>query len=198
MIDKGSADAAHPVAPMLDVQLENPIEDLTAGETWLWNEAVANPGATIRNCRIDKSCRFRSSVKIENTQFNALAWFTGDDIETPIPHDIVVKNCTFRLGSGNPDLVLVVDGPVFDGHGPTAPVIHNVLLEGNRIYGDVRINDAAQIALINNRFMDAKRSIGFKNVRDVTLRGNVLGDRALTLADIKTGSAEDAAQITIK
>jgi hypothetical protein len=155
-------------APVFTIDLDAPVPGLAAGNTLLWNIQSSNPNTLLRRCRMDTSCRFRSPVTISGCRINALAWFTGDEIEAPIPGDIEVSDTQFRLGQGNPDLVLVVDGPHLEGHGPTEPVIDHVLFRHNRIWGDVSIGDADHVVLDGNLFADNWRHVTFHNVRHLT------------------------------
>ena len=186
-----------PVAPIFEIALAEPIVGIEGGATLVWNATTANPQTTLRRCRMDTSCRFRSPLTLEECRLNALMWFTGDEIEAPVPRNITVKRCVFRLGQGNPQNVVVVNGPSFSGRGPAQPVIFDVLFEGNRIQGDFRLSDAARVVLRDNNFADARRTIALGNVAAVRLEGNRRGGQPLNdLTGVQTRLPADTAQIT--
>lgn len=194
VIEPGSA--SPPRASVSQVDLQTPVPGIEAGETIVWDDTSANPDTTLTNCRIDTSCRFRSPVTIVDSRFNALAWFTGDAIEAPIPHNIVVRSTVFRLGQGNPSRVVVIDGPIFAGHGPTEPVIFHVIFDNCTVYGDFALCDSADIRLNTNNFADPARKIIMRNICDVKLESNTYGSKPLAdVKEIETGSAKDAAEI---
>jgi hypothetical protein len=184
-VDPGSArivTAAYE-KPVFTLELDKEIPGLEAGKTLVWNETTANPKSLIRNCRVDVSSRFRSGVTIEKCDFRAFCWFTGDEIETPLPSKVIVRNSSFRTGQGNPSLAISVGGPHFDGHGPTEPVMRDYRFENNRIAGDFSLTDVRNASLEDNTFTDPKRAIRFHNVADVTLRRNTRGGRPITSSD---------------
>ncbi len=161
-------------APLFTIDLDAPLAQVEAASTLVWNEASGNPNTVLRRCRMDTSCRFRSPITIDSCQINALAWFTGDDIEAPIPSDVAVVNSQFRLGQGNPNLVIAMGGP-----GAKEPVISNVLFEGNLIWGEFELSDARNVALIGNGFADGRRPILLNDVANVLLRGNTHAGQAI-------------------
>lgn len=166
-------------APLFTLDLDAPLEGLEAGKTLVWNEQSSNPDTVLRRCRMDTSCRFRSPVTIDGCQINALAWFTGDEIEAPLPSNVTVRNSVLRLGQGNPSIVMALGGPHLDGHGPTEPVIPNVRFEHNRVWGDFVLSDAENVVLVNNAFEATDSAIVFNDVRNVTLRGNTHAGKAI-------------------
>jgi hypothetical protein len=184
-VDPGSARIvkANYSKPVFTLELDQAIPGLEAGKTLVWNESTANPKSVIRNCRVDVSSRFRSGVTIENSDFRAFCWFTGDEIETPLPSRVVVRNSSFRCGQGNPTLAISIGGPHFDGRGPTEPVMRDYLFENNRIAGDFRLADVRNARLEDNNFTDTKRSISFHNAADIRLRGNTRGGQPLNSPD---------------
>jgi hypothetical protein len=184
-VDPGSARIvkADYAKPVFTLELDKEIPGLEAGKTLVWNESTANPQNVIRNCRVDVSSRFRSGVTIENSDFRAFCWFTGDEIETPLPSRVVVRNSSFRCGQGNPNLAISIGGPHFDGRGPTEPVMRDYLFANNRIAGDFRLADVRNARLEANSFTDPERTIGFHNVAGIRLRGNTRGGQPLNSAD---------------
>jgi hypothetical protein len=197
-VDPGSARivTAEYVKPVFTLELDREIPGLEAGKTLVWNESTANPKSMIRNSRVDVSSRFRSGVTIENCDFGAFCWFTGDEIETPLPSKVIVRNSSFRTGQGNPSLAISVGGPHFDGHGPTEPVMRDYRFENNRIAGDFRLADVRGAVLEKNTFTDPKRTIRFHNVADVRLRRNSRDGKPVTSLDgIDAGNS--AAEIKV-
>ena len=71
----------------------------------MWNESSANPNTTLRRCKIFNSCRFQSPVTLEDCDITAFCWFYGDNIEGPLPRDVVIRNCRLRVGRGNAEMV---------------------------------------------------------------------------------------------
>lgn len=184
-------------APVHTVELAEEIPGMEAGKTLVWDADTANPACVIRNCRVDVSSRFRSGVTLENSDFRALCWFTGDDIEAPFPSRVTVRGCGFRTGQGNPSLAVAVAGPNLGGRRPAAPVMWHYRFERNRIAGDFRLEDVGDVVLADNVFTDPRRVIGFRNVTGVRLRGNARGGVPLTSPDsIDTG--DSAAEILIE
>lgn len=184
-VDPGSARivTADYAKPVFTLELDREIPGLEAGKTLVWNETTANPKSVIRNCRVDVSSRFRSGVTIENSDFRAFCWFTGDEIETPLPSKVIVRDSSFRTGQGNPTLAISVGGPQFDGHGPTEPVMRDYRFERNRIAGDFNLADVSGAVLGENTFTDPKRAIRFHNVADVRLRRNTRDGKPVTSLD---------------
>ncbi len=186
-------------APLFTVELAAPIAGIEAGKALVWNEESSNPDTTLRGCRMDTSCRFRSPVTLEACQFNALAWFTGDEIEGPVPYRVAVRRCQFRLGQGNPDLVFVLDAPAALPGAVRDPAIDGVELTKNRFWGDCLLADAADVTLTANAFEDARRSISLRDVRRVSLRGNTRAGRPIQGAgDLRGLAPADAAQLTFR
>lgn len=179
-------------APLFTIDLDARLSGVETASTLVWNETSGNPNTILRGCRMDTSIRFRSSVTVENCQVNALSWFTGDDIETPIPSDIEVRNCQLRLGQGNPSIVMLMNAP-----GAREPVIENVLFDRNRVWGDFILNDASNVVLTGNEFGAANRPLTFNNVQAVFLRGNTHAGKAVaSVADLAGEASKNAALFT--
>ena len=161
--------------PVYMIDLDTAIDDIKIHNTWVWNVESSNPHTILRNCRVDTSCRMRSPMLIDTCKFNALAWFTGDSLEAPVPGNIRACNSTFRLGQGNPELVVAFNGP----DSPAEPVIFHVEFENNRVWGDFIMKDTAHAALTDNTFMDGNHTVHFENVENLTLTRNIHGSLPL-------------------
>lgn len=194
------ADPAHfkgAHAPLFTIDLDAPMAAIEAQTTLVWNEQSGNPDTVLRRCRMDTSSRLRSPVTLDSCEVNALTWFTGDDIEAPLPRHVKVLNSQFRLGQGNPTIVVAMGGPYLAGHGSTEPVIDDVLFEHNRIWGDFVLSDAQHVVLSDNDFMAANCPISINNTRHVLLRGNTHAGKQMTsVADLTGDATKNSAQFT--
>jgi hypothetical protein len=158
-----------PAAPIATLTLDRPIVGLAPGVR-VWDPGQCNPDTTLRRCRIEMSCRMQSPVHIEKCQVTALLWFYGEGIEGGFPHDVTITDSVLKRGRGNPTLGLIFSGAP-TGEAPTkeawsAPrAIHDILLEGNQIWGGFVLEGTEKARLTGNRFMEAGAQI--------TLRGNV-------------------------
>lgn len=184
-------------APLFTLDLDAPIAGIKAGSTLVWNEQSGNPDTVLRRCRMDTSCRFRSPVMLDGCQVNALAWFTGDEIESPLPSHVKVINSQFRLGQGNPNIVILMGGMFLEGHGPSEPVISDVVFDRNRIWGDFVVGDVKNLVLTDNDFAVANRPLIFNNVAAVSLRGNRHAGKLVSgVADLDGDASKNPAQFT--
>ena len=128
-------------APVLLLTLDKPIPGLNR-DCVIWNVSSANPDTLIRRCFLNKSCRFRCSLTIENCELNNFSWFYGNNIEGPYPLDIIIRNSTLHWGRGEGHKnSVMVKGPMFTGkkntkYPVTEQVINRVLLENNIFYGN--------------------------------------------------------------
>lgn len=167
-----------PRSPYITLQLASPIEGL-AEDDRVWNVTTANPDTTIRDCVIRTSCRLQCPMTIENTEITALAWFYGESIEGPLPSNVTVRNCTLRLGRGNPHLAVAFTAALTP-EPPSEPVLSGIVLENNVIDGELSIAHARDVTLAGNRFEDTGRSkLTISNARAVTLRDNRFGEAPL-------------------
>ncbi|BCM94416.1 hypothetical protein IAD21_06323 [Abditibacteriota bacterium] len=176
-------------APLFTIDLDRNVEGLETENTLVWNETDSNPNTILRRCRMDTSCRFRSPVTLNSCQVNALAWFTGDEIETPLPSNVKVVNCQFRAGQGNPFISISMGGMFMEGHGPTEPVISNVLFAHNHIWGEFVLGDVRDLTLLDNDFADPISNVLMSNVINVRLLNNRHGDKTIVSADDIRGEA---------
>lgn len=59
------------------------------------------PKSEIINCNFSGTYRFRGPITISNSYFyNQRTWIEFEDLEGPIPKDILFKNCTIKSGRG--------------------------------------------------------------------------------------------------
>lgn len=168
-----TGDETFPRTPAVDVVFDHPVEGLERG-CILWDQSTSNPRTTIRNCRIRMSSRLQSGVTVENCDVTALLWFYSHEVEGPVPSNVILRNNTLRVGRGNPGYAVIFDGWRAGGKAPEelpAPgeyPMQNLRIEGNTFHGAIRINGAAGVQLINNRFPDAMEQIQITGCADVT------------------------------
>ncbi|MEM7682338.1 MAG: hypothetical protein AAF288_10325 [Planctomycetota bacterium] len=163
-----------PTAPVVMVEVDTDTPEWAVGsETRLWNRTASNPDTTIRNCHVEQSCRMRSPMTIEDSVFRSLVWFHAEQVETPIPHDLVIRRNEFTRGRGNPSTAVAFNAYIAlhqpDG---TRPASRNITFENNRVRGDMVVRNVETFRLTHNRFEEADAAIQFRNVRDVTFSHN--------------------------
>ncbi|NLX96858.1 MAG: hypothetical protein GXY83_11835 [Rhodopirellula sp.] len=128
------------------------------------------------------SCRLQSPVVLDACDVTALLWFYGERVEGPFPSRVVVQDCTLRRGRGNPRLAVSLVGRKPGQSGPS--VIHDVLLRGNEIWGDLSIVGVDGACLEKNHFCEPgavlriEDSPGLQQLPD----GNHLGQRRVPFA----------------
>ncbi len=168
--------------PLLKITFDPPLPGIESGDI-VWNESSANPHTTIRRCKIMNSCRFQSPVKVENCDIMAFCWFYGDDLEGPLPKNVVVRNSSLRLGRGNPEMIANFTSRItgMDGKiaAPSEPVIQDVLLENNTIDGRLDIGYASNVRLNGNRFIPPRGKIIIRHSRNIRMKNNMLGNDPL-------------------
>lgn len=188
-------DNGRPLAPMLTLHLASPIAGLKQGDR-LWNNTSANPNTVIRGCRILQSCRFQSSVTIEECEITAFSWYHSENVEGPIPSRVVIKNSLLRLGRGNPMLAASFDGSIAVPNRLPGSTLHaaigHVLLRDNTIDGQVRFARIRQLELTSNRFLAPRSELRLETCENVVLQDNYLGPARidvvsqLTIQDAET------------
>jgi len=79
----------------LHIKVETPLKKLIAGKSAAAIDSLSAPDNIIKNCYIDGTFRFRSSVKIYDSEFKiTYSWVENEfPWEGPIPKDILFKNC---------------------------------------------------------------------------------------------------------
>lgn len=171
---EGSLEARR--VPALEVLFDHPVEGLEPGCV-LWDKTTANPHTVIRGCRIRNSCRLQSSVTVENCDVDALLYFSCNQLEGPVPENIVVRNCILKQGRGNDQYAVVFHG----WHGGHAPEklpgdagfpMRNIVFENNTVYGGLKIDGAFGVQLRHTRFPDGLHGSGIVNSRDVIVEDN--------------------------
>ena len=158
-----------PTASPVTLELHEPIPGLKEG-TMVWEPAFANPDTTLRRCRIEGSCRLQTPITLDSCDVTALLWFYGERVEGPFPSNIVVRNCSLRRGRGNPHLALSFQGRRVHADGPSA--IHDVLLQGNQIWGGFLMTGVDNVRMENNDFREAGAMFSLEGNRSMQLEGN--------------------------
>lgn len=165
-----------PAAPTWRLTLEREITGLGAG-TMVWDPGQCNPHTTLRRCTIQASCRMQSPVHLENCGVTALLWFYAEPVEGAFPGGVTIRNCVLRRGRGNPTLALVFSGgPTGDAAGPDAQAppraIHDVLLEGNRIWGSAQVEGVEGLKILANQFLEPRATTALAGNYDCEIFGN--------------------------
>lgn len=75
--------------------VEDPLDGLVIADTFVAVDSLSSPKNVIKNCYFDGTFRFRSSVKIYDSEFKVTyGWIENEQpFEGPIPRDILFKNC---------------------------------------------------------------------------------------------------------
>lgn len=68
-----------PAATPVTIKIDRAIEGLGLG-TMVWEPEYANPDTALRRCRIEKSCRLQTPVKLEACDMTAFLWFYGERV----------------------------------------------------------------------------------------------------------------------
>lgn len=161
-----------PRAPMLEIVLDRAVAGLDVGNL-LWDRTTSNPRTIIRGCVIRNSCRFQSgNLTVEDCDVYALLWFYSAPVEGPVPENVEVIDSVLRQGRGNPEIAVSFFGWQSNGAPQELPPpeefpMRNLRIENNTIYGDLRINGAAGVTLVNNRFADSNSRLIIENSLDV-------------------------------
>ncbi len=169
-------------APEVTLTLERAVPGLARGDS-VWALEAANPDTTLRRCAIRMSCRFQSRVTLEQCDITALSWFYGERIEGPLPSGSVVRQCRLRLGRGNAEVAVSCNGRINGLPAPAAapgtPALSDLLFEENEIDGRFELRHALRVDLVNNRFAPERGLLTLDMCREVSLKGNRLGDSPL-------------------
>jgi hypothetical protein len=124
------------------------------------------------------SCRFQSTVTIDDCDITAFCWFYGDNLEGPLPRRVVIKNSRLRLGRGNREMVAsftsLIEGPDGTRIAPRQPIIPHVLLQGNVVDGLLDIGFSEDVTLVANRFLRPRGRLALHDSRSLLLEGNRL------------------------
>jgi hypothetical protein len=183
--------AGRPAASPVALKLDRPIAGLARGDM-VWQPEYANPDTVLRRCRIEKSCRFQTSVTLESCDVTAFLWFYGERVEGPFPSRVTIRDCQLRRGRGNPRLSVSFLGRKPGHSGPSA--IHDVLIQGNEIWGDFSMIGVDGARLIDNQFREPDASIRVEDCPGLERRSVVpisflrraeLGDRKRCLSPQK-------------
>jgi hypothetical protein len=182
----------HPHSPRLTLTLDAPL-DGTSRETLLWDESTANPETTLRRCTVRASCRFQSSVTLDDCDFTALCWFYPETVEGPIPRHIAATGCRFRRGRGNPELAISVTAVLADRGGKLAPaaepVIDAAMFRDCRIWGQVYLGQTIEVRLERCQLLEPKARVAGEMLGRLTLAGGGLAPAQLDLRDAAARAA---------
>jgi len=163
-----------PAAPISVLTLDRSLQALQPG-TMVWDARSSNPNTTIRDCRIEMSCRLQSPVTLERCDVTALLWFYAEPIEGPFPGPVTVRRCTLRRGRGNPVHAVVCSGrsgsKEADGSLPPR-AIHDLTFEDNEIWGGFAIEGAEGVRAVGNRFMEGGAPVRIEGNHRATISGN--------------------------
>jgi hypothetical protein len=135
----------------------------------VWEPEYANPDTTLRRCKIDMSCRLQTPVTLEACDVTALLWFYAEGVEGPFPSRITLRDCTLRRGRGNPRLAVSFVGRKPGQSGPSA--IHDVWIQGNRIWGDFSMQGVDGARLESNRFCEPGAAVHIEDCPGLTRSG---------------------------
>jgi hypothetical protein len=123
----------------------------------------------------------------QNFPLGFICWFYGDNIEGPLPRDVVIKNCRLRVGRGNHELVASFTSLIAGTDGkqvlPRQPVINNVLLQNSTVDGIFDIGFAENVTLSANRFLPPRGRLRIHDSRSILLEDNRLGGLPLNRLD---------------
>ena len=135
----------------------------------------------IRNCRIRNSCRFQSAVTLEYCDIASFLWFYGNELEGPMPSGSIVRHNILKRGRGNPRLALSFLGELHTDPRSTKRTVptkeqefplSNILLKGNRIYGDLTIDRVYGITLRDNVFVEGIGESALVDCFEIQSKGN--------------------------
>jgi hypothetical protein len=137
----------------------------------VWEVESSNPDTTLRRCRILKSCRMQCPMTLENCEVTALINFRAEKIEGPFPSNLVIRNCVFKRGRGNPRLAVIFYGPTEDERKGRRSAIHDIIFENNEVWGNFLMQGVDNARLSGNKFLEpgAKKTItGCRNLNRAT------------------------------
>ena len=152
-----------PAASPVIIEIDRPIPGLDI-DTLVWEPESANPDTTLRRCTIRNSCRFQSPVTLEACDVAAFLWFYGEGIEGPFPSNVIVRDCILRRGRGNPRLAVSFAGRVAGQRGSS--VIHDVVFERNRVWGDLSMIGVDRVRFVDEQFLEPGARVNRQDCTD--------------------------------
>ncbi len=163
-------------APVYSLRLDRAVPGLGQG-AMVWDPAWCNPDTTLRRCRISMSCRLQSPVRLEKCDVNALLWFYCEHIEGAFPRHVALVDCRLRRGRGNPTLAVAFSGaPTAEARSPDRAArpraIHDVVLQGNEVWGSLQIEGVERLRVQGNRFLEPGAAVTLRGNYDCQIEGN--------------------------
>lgn len=168
-------------APTLTVRLVEPITGLEESQV-AWAREVSNPQTVIKDCTIRRSCRFQSSLLLENCDVEAYVTFYGDATEGPGPERVEIRHCALKSASWSESLGTAVSFDGFEGSEkrnlewqmvPETVLLKQTRLIDNEVWGRLQFNLILDLELRNNRiFYERANPVRIENVRTVARSEN--------------------------
>jgi hypothetical protein len=156
-----------PGAPQVTLVLDRPIPGLKR-RAMVWEPQSANPDTTLRRCRIEKSCRLQSPVKLEKCDVTAFLWFYAARPEGPFPSGSIVRGCVLRRGRGNQRNAVSFMGRAKGASGRSA--LHGIVFERNKVRGGFSMVGVDDARLSGNEFLEEGAPVMIEDCRNL-LRG---------------------------
>ncbi|NLI00469.1 MAG: hypothetical protein GX446_13370 [Chthonomonadales bacterium] len=161
-----------PAAPVSALTLDRPITGLKP-DALAWDASSANPRTTLRNCRIEMSCRLQSPVTLDRCEVTALLWFYCDPLEGPFPGPVTITKSALRRGRGNPVHAVIFSGASDKAESGDPPrAIHDVTFRDNTVYGGFVMEGVEKANVEGNRFLEADAPFIVMGNHRVRLSGN--------------------------
>jgi hypothetical protein len=147
-------------APLLRLVLEKEIPNLKKGMV-IWGRQTANPKSLVKGCKIRRSCRFQTPVRLENCDVEAYMTFYGDKSEGPGPEWFEIVDSTIKSANVGDFLATSVGAGGFEGSSgkpeweitPEKAQLKRVTITGNEIWGSLRIRKAFDVEIHGNRIV---------------------------------------------
>jgi hypothetical protein len=184
-------------APLITLALTTPVAGMSTN-CMVWNETSANPNTKLLRCELYRSCRFQSSVTIDDCDLVSLSYYRCENAEGPISTNSIVKNSRMyvdgnsKIHAASLGTYLSINGQVYS---PKEFPIENMLFQNNKIQGDFKFNHCKNIAMMNNEFVDAVTDIIINTSFNLLFRDNSFLGNDLTLSDLYINDTPDSVVI---
>ena len=176
-------------APTLRLTLASPIAGLEKEQVVSARE-TCNPQSVVRGCTIRRSCRFQSSLLLEDCDVEAFLTFYGDALEGPGPEHVAIRRCTLKSASWNETLETAVSFSGFEGSDQRQltwrmnsqnMLLRHASLIDNDIWGRLQLNLAQCLVLRGNRFYyERDDPLRIENVMALERSDNTFGKQPPT------------------